>query len=428
MNGILKFLEVIIRLLLPQNISVAVFNRFKRTKNILLSTQELRMFFKVILYPIILIVSLFVALIKIILIWILPYKTYNDIKFIAKQFYLDIAVLKNVGLKKALKRAVLLYELFTKGYEKRINPGTENPDLTFYVIRPYYFLKPNELILSNVANLLTQYYYCLQKLSYAIEKGYIPIVDWENYGKLPHSENYPVNGTNNSWEYYWDQPSKYSLKEVYNSKNVILSTQNIGQFGYIPNCAMKPPFNSYAKNIIKNCPQYAKYIPLNKNTKKYVDEKYNLLFPKNEKVLGVIIRGSSYGKKGTQFSSHPMQIGTKELIKEIKKALKSWEYKYLFFVNEVQELVDLIRDEFGEKVIILPRMRDSINRPTDGSVLNPMYEDGQRYQTNLDYVTEIALLAKCDSLIGSMSSGTRTALIWNDQKYEHVYIFEKGLW
>lgn len=428
MNGIIKLFEVLIRVLLPNKLSIGILNRMKRTKNILLSTIELRLFFKVILFPIILLSSLIIAVIKILLIWMLPYKMYNDIKYIVKQFYMDIAILKNVSLKKALKRACLLYELFTKGYEKKISPGELNPNITFYVIRPYYFLEPNDLILSNVANLLTQYYYCLQKLSYAVEKGYIPVVDWENYGRLPHSEDYPINGSNNSWEYYWQQPSEYELTEVYNSKNVILSTQNIGQFGYIPNCAMKPPFNVYAKNIIKNCPRYAKLIPLNRVTEDYVEKNYNLLFPKEGKVLGVIIRGSSYGKKGTQFSSHPMQIGIKELIKEIKKTLEAWEYDYIFFVNEVQEIVDIIKKEFGDRVIILPRMRDSISRPTDGSVLNPMYEDGQRYKTNLDYVTEIALLSKCDSIIGSMSSGTRTALIWNGGEYEHVYIFEKGLW
>ena len=64
----------------------------------------------------------------------------------------------------------------------------------------------------------------------------------------------------------------------------------------------------------------------------------------------------------------------------------------------------------------------------DGITKNPMYYDGNRYQTNLDYVTEIALLSRCDTLIGSMSSGMRTALIWNAQKYEHTYVFDKGLW
>lgn len=97
MNGIIKLFEVLIRVLLPNKLSIGILNRMKRTKNILLSTTELRLFFKVILFPIILLSSLIIAVIKILLIWMLPYKMYNDIKYIVKQFYMDIAILKNVS-------------------------------------------------------------------------------------------------------------------------------------------------------------------------------------------------------------------------------------------------------------------------------------------------------------------------------------------
>ena len=53
MNGIIKLFEVLIRVLLPNKLSIGILNRMKRTKNILLSTTELRLFFKVILFPII---------------------------------------------------------------------------------------------------------------------------------------------------------------------------------------------------------------------------------------------------------------------------------------------------------------------------------------------------------------------------------------
>lgn len=428
MNVLLKILQIIIKVLLPKKISEYILIRSKKTKDIFTSSKELRLFFYIMFLPFDIFFSFFFALCKIILLWCVPITLYGHFKYIAKQFYNDIVVLQNVSLSSAFKRSRLLLELFTKGAERRVSFGDKNPNIVFYVIRPYYFLKPNELILENVANLLTQYYYVLQKLSYAIEKGYIPIIDWEHYGKMPHSEDYPINGTNNSWEYYWQQPSVYNLSEIYQSKNVILSTQNIGQFGYIPNCAMRPPFNKYAKDIMRLCPKYAKYIPLNKNTLDYIQNKYNELFPLSGRVLGVVIRGSSYGVNRTQFSSHPTQLSIEELIEQVHKCLNEWNYEYVFFMNEVQEIVDIMKKEFGSKLIILPRMRDTLSRRTDGSELNPMYFDGQRFQTNLDYITEVALLSKCDSLIGSMSSGTRTALILNNNNYEHVYIFERGLW
>ena len=425
-NAITKFFSIVFYAVLPKKWHDGARKRMTEAHKALTSNVELRIFWKVFFFPIVLPVSLLFAFLKIILYWLSPTK-YGYMRFIMKQFYTDIVRDKR-DIKTAIKRAKLSNELFVKGGEKRVSFGELNEDKTFYVIRPYYYLEPNELIFRNIANLLTQYYYNLQKLSYAIENNYIPVVDWQNYGPMPHGEDFPVNGTTNTWEYYWNQPSEYTLEEVYKSKNVILSTRNIGQFGYIPNCAMTPPFNTYADNLAKKCPQYSQYFTLNKITVEYIENKYRQLFPENEKVLGVIVRGAAYGQRGTPMHSHPKQTKIEELIRAVKKYAQEWDYSYIFFVNEMQELVDRMQEEFGEHLIVLPRLRDHLDRPADGITENPMYAPGQRYQTNLDYITEIALLSKCNALIGSMSSGMRTAIIWNQGEYEERVVFENGLW
>lgn len=84
----------------------------------------------------------------------------------------------------------------------------------------------------------------------------------------------------------------------------------------------------------------------------------------------------------------------------------------------------------GEKVLVLPRLRYSVS-PKRGDVekgLDPLYLPGRKYQTNLDYVTEMVLLSRCNSLLAAMSSGVRCALIWNNNQYENIRIFENGLW
>ncbi len=427
MKEIGKFILILIGAITPERWRKEVNHKINKTKRIMTSNLELRVFWKILFWPIVLVVSLVFGVLKTIAVWLIPSEKYGTMLFRFEQFYTDIAN-RYMSLPLALKRASLRKELFTKGAEQRKSFGDKNPDIIFYVIRPYYFLEPNELIYRNVANLLTQYYYVVQKLSYAMENNWVPVVDWENYGKLPHAEDYPVNGTKNSWEYYWKQPSNYTLEEVYQSKNVILSTQNIGQYGYIPNCAMTPPFNEYASALVDKCTKYTWAIPLNDNTLKYVDEFYKKLFPANKRVLGVVVRGASYGRTGTPYHSHPMQVSMGELKDTVHTYMDEWEMDYIFFVNEMQELVDTMKEEFEDKLIVLPRMRDTFERPADGITKNPMYYEGNKYQTNLDYITEVALLSRCTSLIGSMSSGMRTALILNEGKFEDVYVFEKGLW
>ena len=191
---------------------------------------------------------------------------------------------------------------------------------------------------------------------------------------------------------------------------------------------MSPPFAQYAKKLAEQCPKYASMFSFNKETQAYIDNAYDHLLKGKERVLGVIVRGSSYGMTGTVYKSHPKQLSINELIKCVYKYLQEWDLEYIFFTNETQELIDIMKQEFKEKLVYLPRLRDSVDRLKNSDAKNPMYAPGQKYQTNLDYITEIALLARCNSLLGSMSSGMRTAIILNAGAYENMMVVDKGTW
>lgn len=426
MNGILKILQIILKIILPQELYSVVMNRIKRSKDILLSTRELRLFFFVLIFPIKLIISLFIVFIKLLLCWMLPTMAYGNLKYLLKQIYSDI-YFKNLSIKTTIVRARLFLELVILGREKRISYGAKNPDKIFFVIRPYYFMEKNELATS-VSNLLFHYYRNLQHLSYAIENNWIPVVDWENYGPFPHQEKYLVNNTNNCWEYYWKQPSEYTLDEVYESKNVILSDRNSRNYGYIPTSFITPPFINYVKLLAQKCPKYDVLFELNETTKEYIFELESKLFSNKGKILGVSIRGASYNIK--KVDGHPVQPTSLELIENINELVKKWNIDNIFFTCESKSLVEEMKKAFQEKLIVIPRMRYSKvpGEVYDGKVYNPLYENGNRYQSNLDYLTEMVLLSRCDSLVAGMSSGVRAAIIWNSGKYENIKIFDKGLW
>lgn len=433
MNIIEKIIMITICAILPRNIRLAFNNRIKRTHLVFTNTFELKMFWKIVnilLMPIKIIVALIVAFFKTIFIWILPTKTYNDFKYLLNQIYSDL-IQKNMKFGLAYKRLCLCYELFTKGAEKKVCYGSKNPDLTFYVLRPYYYLERNELVM-NVSNLLFHYYRNLQHLAYAVENGWIPVVDWENYGPFAYQEDYPINGTKNCWEYYWKQPSNYTLKEVYESKNVILSVQNTRDNQYVPSCFFRTPLQKQAEDYARRCPKYDQLIKLNEETQKYVSEKQKLLFPENSRILGVSIRGTSYGNSAssTNVNGHPIQPDLIKLLKNVDNLMEDWEMDYVFITCELDSVIEAFKNKFGSKTIYLKRLRYKI-APQRGDVekgLDPLYVPGQKYQTNLDYLTEMVLLAHCTSIAAAMSSGVRAAIIWNNKQYENIKIFENGLW
>ena len=104
--------------------------------------------------------------------------------------------------------------------------------------------------------------------------------------------------------------------------------------------------------------------------------------------------------------------------------------EYVFIACELESVIEIIKCKFGEKVLNLPRLRYK-KSPKRGDVekgLDPLYVPGQKYQTNLDYLTEMVLLSRCTALLAAMSSGVRVAIIWNNCRYENMKIFENGLW
>ena len=424
MSILLKVVNILLKSFLPTALYSALINRVKSTKMIMTSTKTLSIFWSVLFFPIVLPLSLLAAIVKVVFLWVLGPSMWGNISYAMRMFYEDMtSTIDRKPFHIAIKRIMLFRDLVIKGKERKISCGPDNPDLTFFVIRPYYYLQENELA-TTVSHLLFHYYRNLQHLAYAVENGWIPVVDWENYGPFRHQEDYPINDTKNCWEYYWNQPSDYTLAEAYQSKNVILSIQNSRDNAYIPSIFFRPPLQKLAENYAIRCPQYDQLITLNGPTAEYVQKWQNELFPTEARILGVSVRAISYGQQ--RVTRHPIQPATNELVKTIRKYMLDWDMDYIFFACESETLVSEIMQSFENKVITLPRMRYK-KQPDEGEE-NPLYVPGQRYQTNLDYLTEMVLLSRCNSLLAAMSGGVRVAIIWNANQYENMHIFEKGMW
>ena len=71
------------------------------------------------------------------------------------------------------------------------------------------------------AGFFSNYAWVLGHVVFATKLGYIPVVDMENYSTL-YSEEQSVNGTCNAWNYYFENMSDISLREVYENGNYVL--------------------------------------------------------------------------------------------------------------------------------------------------------------------------------------------------------------
>lgn len=312
----------------------------------------------------------------------------------------------------------ILYQLTTR--EQKKNFGAAHTDKIFYIIRSIDDQSP--FYIGPIHNLLANYFYVISHLQYARIKGWIPIVDQLHYPVYNKSQ-FPIRETENPWEYYWEQPSHYSLEEVYQSRNVVLSKRSwFGQWD------MGYDVRNYTDfQTIDFFHELAQEVPLNQFTRQHVQKIKEQLFPQDEKVLGVSFRFGGHAQNSPRpGSGHPIQPSVDELVPIVYSALKKWDMQYIYFASDTEQAVDFFRVEFGDRLIVLPRERRSADAQLCREGTIPMYQQDHIYQTSLAYLTEMELLSQCNGLIGSVTSGLRYAVIQNGGEYEHLEILDYG--
>lgn len=279
--------------------------------------------------------------------------------------------------------------------------GDKNPDKTFFVIRQY---SPGQ------GGVLCNYIYIIKMIDYSINKGWIPVVDMENY-KVLYSQVHPVNRSQNAWEYFFEQPDKIELHEVYQSQNVILSsaTMNLDDFHSLDstvlskryNIALKVPLNSFVMNFIH-------------------DHASDVLDKVNfNRVLGVYYRGTTY----KMLKDHPSPIGELEYLNMIKHEMITQNCSYIFIISDEWEFVEKLKKTFTNVLCVEhPRIK-GFDAKKNKSIREQL-PDGSKDEIEnlLYYLEDVYIFSKCTSIIGSMNNGLYTSIMWNNGEYENIKI------
>lgn len=291
-----------------------------------------------------------------------------------------------------------LSQIYFKSY------GNLNKNKIFYIIRR----EPTAGFFSNIT-------FILNHLKICDDMNFIPIIDMENYPSL-HNEIYPINKNKNAWEYYFKKINKYSLNEVYKSKNVYMSSKTF----------QKKMSLDMTNNEIS---RYFNKIKI----KKEILQKINIFnkkkFKKNDKILGVHFRGSTY--KTARGHGFPL---TKELmIKNIQSLIKKFDYNKIFVVTEEQEYLKTLKEKFNDQIIFYDSFR---MKKLDSYKIYP--RKNHRYLLGEEILIETVLLSKCDGLTFIKSNVISAAKLFTKKKIKlhEVYLglntrnkfFSKYLW
>lgn len=275
--------------------------------------------------------------------------------------------------------------------------GDLNKDKIFYVIQR----SPGVGLFSNLS-------FVLNHLKLAKSLGAIPIVDMENFPTIYNEKNRILN-TYNSWEYYFNQLSDYSLDEIYQSKNVIISESN---------------FYSKEENFFYNITEsndlvkiLNEEINLKKIKKKLVYYLKDKLF-ENKKILGVHFRGTTYKIAGSAYAITPNQM-----INKINEIFSKENYEKIFLVTEDLKNFNSILNYFDKKVIFLKSSKKGIKNQ---EVWDNYSRTRHRYKLGRNILVETYLLSFCDGYIDIDTNPREIAHGLNLNKNQKRYTIDNG--
>lgn len=291
--------------------------------------------------------------------------------------------------------------------QKKVTYGKRNSNKVIYVIKPDYQ--------DGVEGLLSLIYKQVLYIDYARKKGYEPYVDWKNY------RTQYFDGKNNAWEYFFEQPSNLTEKEVYDSKNVYLSGwkfRNINKLGLFE---AEIFFDKLLE--MRSYAMLSENLSINEEVLKIVEKQATSL--EIEECIGVYVRGTDYVKL------RPSGEYIQPNIEQVKEKILEFIEKYnapIFLVTEDGEIYDALRDTFDKKIRTVSYDSFIYNYTGKDVLSRSNVLEVDKKQRGQNYLVKMILLSRCRYLISSMTQGSKFSYVLNGGKYEDEYIFDLGLY
>lgn len=316
---------------------------------------------------------------------------------------------KSIKLKERIQKIDCINQLYTiwKWRQKKVSYGKEHSEQTFYVIRRA----------SCKVGLFSYVMTNLGQIEYALQKGYIPVIDMQNNANTYLEEN--QIGKINAWELFFKQPCGFGLDDIMKSKNVILSCGLITEKSEYP-----------AQKILNDQKEFKRWHELSrmylkpKDSLKQITEQLKEEMFQKRRVLGVLCRGTDYVRMKPH--GHPVQPTIEQMFEKTDEMMEKQKCEWIFLATEDDSYYQAFRRRYGERLKITDAKRC---KDTGKFNINDVAYDrpDDRYLKGRDYLINIMLLAECDCLLAGAVGGTYGALLLNE-RYDEKFIFDLGVY
>ena len=293
--------------------------------------------------------------------------------------------------------------------KKRIR---NNKKPIYYVIRR---TPPGAGLFSNVNHVA-------QGIIYALENDFVPVVDQLNYWTW-YSENKPIMGNRNAWEYFFNQPSGQKVtSKLFNDHNYVLSKGDriLGKEHWMNDLGLNFVTDKYKIEFLHGI--YSKYIQLNDFSLTGISEIESYIDFNCNNTLGIFYRGTEYSL--TRPKGHARQPEHDDILLKIEKKIEEIpNINRLFLATEDKELRYKIQDRYKSMVY-----RDFRSEKTNhfSEEIKTTMKSTKNLKHTLEYIIETEILSKCDYVIASVANGSCTARIRGISKNKQFEFIQLG--
>lgn len=245
----------------------------------------------------------------------------------------------------------------------------------------------------------------------------VPYVDMINYPSL-YSEPNDINGTKNSWEYYFEPYNHISGEEVY--KDSFCISEEKYPYQWVLHYSTTNLFN-------EGFPTRKRVAKLNRYIMKYIkihDELINE-FQKDVDSLkitdcvGVHIRGTDM--KNTKGHIKPMDV--ENVIDKLNGLADKHGISRIFLCTDEEYIKNRVFTAFEGKIEVCCLNAYRTTNHTQGlhwETTPNIVRENHKYQLGVEVLKDAYLLSKCKALVCGNSNVAYAAIVFNNNQYEWI--------
>lgn len=272
------------------------------------------------------------------------------------------------------------------------------------------------------AGFFSNYVWVLGHVVFARKFGYIPVVDMEHYQTL-YSEEQPVSGTCNAWNYYFEDVSDISLQEVYEQGNYVLG-KDMPLHKYAEKyCEQEYRFPT-SEAVSYYAPFIERYLKVRQELREEFDAKWDRNTASSNQVLGVHIRGTDMKNN----LGHPVPADAQTYLQRVRAVLNEHpDIDSVFLATDENDVKEIFEMAFRDTTYTLFMNEAFRVWDTDADKKTGIHElqienarPLHKYLLGKEVLQDAWFLHKCDYLVCGHSNISNVAILWNGNRYNEV--------